>query len=141
MFLFARLITAFLYDQTSVADLDEQLSPATFPQGPLKLEEVYVYVHFVLQSAKCSSYSRIMQRLNTGTATHVQTLKLLRWMVCAKRPMYWREIQCAVSVNIDDQVVDWDRRKFTVDSKELGGSLVETSADGTIILVHHTARR
>ncbi|KAH4106786.1 hypothetical protein HBI82_035170 [Parastagonospora nodorum] len=126
MFLFARLMTAFLYDQTSVADLDEQLSPATFPQGPLKLEE---------------AYSRIMQRLNTGTATHVQTLKLLRWMVCAKRPMYWREIQCAVSVNMDDQVVDWDRRKFSIDSKELGGSLVETSADGTIILVHHTARR
>ncbi|KAH4922495.1 hypothetical protein HBI23_095700 [Parastagonospora nodorum] len=126
MFLFARLMTAYLYDQTSVADLDEQLSPATFPQGPLKLEE---------------AYSRIIQRLSAGAPTHVQTLKLLRWMVCAKRPMYWREIQCAVSVDLDDQVVDWDRRKFSVDSKELGGSLVETSADGTIILVHHTAKR
>lgn len=40
MFLFARLMTAYLYDQTSTAELEEQLSPETFPQGPLRLDEV-----------------------------------------------------------------------------------------------------
>jgi hypothetical protein len=39
MFLFARLMTAFLYDQTSIADLELQLSPELFPQGPLRLDE------------------------------------------------------------------------------------------------------
>jgi hypothetical protein len=55
--------------------------------------------------------------------------------------MYWREVQCAVSIDIDEETVDWDRKKLSVDSKELGGSLVETYADGTIALVHHTAKR
>jgi hypothetical protein len=87
------------------------------------------------------SYSRIMQRLNQASATHAQSLKLLTWMVCAKRPMNWREIQCGISIDLDDQTVDWDRRKFRVDSKELCGSLVEISANGIIILVHHTAKR
>jgi hypothetical protein len=82
-----------------------------------------------------------MQRLSKATPTHVQSLKLLTWMVCAKRPMKWHEIQCAVSIDIDNQNVDWERRKFSVDSKELCGSLAEVYADGTVNLVHHTAKR
>lgn len=39
MFLFARLITSYLYDQTSVSDLEAQLLPENFPQGPLRLDE------------------------------------------------------------------------------------------------------
>jgi hypothetical protein len=141
MFLFAHLMTAYLYDQTSVADLDQQLSPEVFPQGPLRLDEAYVYAYHPRCLAKCSSYSRIMKRLNTAGPTHAQALKLLTWMVCAKRRMYWREVQCAVSIDIDEQTVDWDRKKLSVDSKELGGSLVEMYADDTIALVHHTAKR
>jgi hypothetical protein len=82
-----------------------------------------------------------MQRLSNSAPTHAQSLKLLTWMVCAKRPMKWHEIQCAVSIDIDNQNVDWKRRKFSVDSKELCGSLVEVYADGTVNLVHHTAKR
>jgi hypothetical protein len=90
---------------------------------------------------KPCSYSRILQRLNKASPVHAQSLMLLTWMVCAKRPMKWREVQCAVSIDTDDQTVDWDRRQFSVDPKELCGSLVEIFADGTIILVHHTAKR
>jgi hypothetical protein len=82
-----------------------------------------------------------MKRLNTAGPTHAQTLKLLTWMVCAKRRMYWREVQCAVSIDIDEETVDWDRKRLSVDSKELGGSLVEMYVDGTIAIVHHTAKR
>jgi len=88
-----------------------------------------------------TSYSRIMQRLTKTAPPHEQTLKLLTWMVCAKRPMKWREIQCAVSIDIEEQVVDWDRKQFSVDSKDLCGSLVEVHADGTVNIVHHTAKR
>lgn len=82
-----------------------------------------------------------MNRLNKASPTHAQSLKLLTWMVCAKRPMKWCEVQCAVSVDMDNQTVDWDRRHFSVDSKDLGGSLVEIYSDGTITLVHHSAKR
>lgn len=82
-----------------------------------------------------------MQRLSKGTPTHSQSLKLLTWMVCAKRSMKWREIQCAIALNLDEQDVDWERKRFAVDHKELCGSLVELHKDGTINLVHHTAKR
>jgi hypothetical protein len=81
-----------------------------------------------------------MQRLSTVAPMQAQSLRLLTWMVCAKRPMKWREIQCAISIDLDDQIVDWDRKRFAVDSKELCGSLVELHADGTVNLVHHTAK-
>jgi hypothetical protein len=41
MFLFARLMTAYLYDQPTVADLEDQLLPENFPQGPFRLDEAY----------------------------------------------------------------------------------------------------
>lgn len=41
MFLFARLMTAYLYDQSNVADLEDQLLPGRFPHGPLRLDEAY----------------------------------------------------------------------------------------------------
>lgn len=55
--------------------------------------------------------------------------------------MKWREIQCAIALNLDEQDVDWERKRFAVDHKELCGSLVELHKDGTINLVHHTAKR
>lgn len=82
-----------------------------------------------------------MQRLAVATPTYMHSLKMLTWMVCAKRPLKWREIQCAVAIDVDGQTVDWDRRRFSVDSKELCGSLAEIHSDGTLNLVHHTAKR
>lgn len=37
--------------------------------------------------------------------------------------------------------MDWEHGSFRVDSKELCGSLVDIQVDGTVNLVHHTARR
>lgn len=65
---------------------------------------------------------------------------LLRWLICAKRPLKWHEIQGARCINLDKQTIDWDRRQFRVDSKELCGALVEVRPDGTVELVHLTAK-
>lgn len=67
--------------------------------------------------------------------------RLLGWLVCAKRSLKWREIQCAVAVNVDHGSVDWERGIFRSDSKDLCGSLVEVHTDDTVNLVHHTAKR
>lgn len=32
-------MSAYLYDQTSLKKLDEEIAPQMFPQGPLRLEE------------------------------------------------------------------------------------------------------
>lgn len=42
---------------------------------------------------------------------------------------------------MEGEIVDWDRNRFRVDSKDLCGSLVEVHTDDTVALVHHTAKR
>jgi hypothetical protein len=40
MFLFAHLMTSYLFDLTSLAELEYELSPERFPQGATRLEDV-----------------------------------------------------------------------------------------------------
>lgn len=55
------------------------------------------------------------------------------------RPIKWREIQCAVSV--DPEAGEHNSEKLFVEGpKELCGSLVELQPDGGLLLVHTTAR-
>lgn len=134
---------SYLYEQTTVARLEAELSPATFPQGPLRLDEVLVF-HCKVRTIKTDirSYGRIFGRLfgEHGSPTD-DSVRLLSWLVCAKRPLKWREIQCAVSIDLEEQVVAWESRRFRVDSKELCGSIVEVHSDDRVDLVHHTAKR
>lgn len=65
---------------------------------------------------------------------------ILRWLVTAKRPIRWHEIQAAKAINIEEQKVDLERRKFRKGTKDLCGPLVEIREDGTVELVHLTAR-
>jgi hypothetical protein len=65
---------------------------------------------------------------------------LLSWLVCAKRTLYWHEIQCAKSVDIDEATVNLTRHKFRVSAKDLCGSLVEIQPEGSIEFVHLTAK-
>ena len=66
--------------------------------------------------------------------------KLLGWMVCAKRQLNWREIQVALSIDLDEQTVDYDDRRLRTHIYEICGSLVQVSGD-RVFLVHSTAKR
>ena len=82
-----------------------------------------------------------MQRVFQSTVRSRQkdTIKLLGWLVCAKRPLRWYEIQGLISLDMEQQDVDF-RRQLVVDSKDLCGSLVETLSDQSLQLVHSTAK-
>jgi hypothetical protein len=67
-------------------------------------------------------------------------LQLLGWLVCAKRPLKWHEIQSLKSINLDQQLVDFARHKFSVSGKDLCGSLIELREDGTLELIHTSAK-
>lgn len=54
--------------------------------------------------------------------------------------MKWREIQGAISIDLQEMSIDVDRR-FVDGSKDLAGSLVELLPDGSVDLVHSTAKR
>jgi hypothetical protein len=87
-------------------------------------------------------YGRIVERIerNENVAERDQALTLLGWVVTAKRPLTWPEIQGAVSIDIEDQIVDFDERSLVVDIGALCGSLVEKLPGDRIELVHTSAR-
>lgn len=68
-----------------------------------------------------------------------EAFQLLAWLVCAKRPLEWREIQAAVAIDIEGETVDFYGRQWMVTAKDLCGSLVESRTDGSLELVHTTA--
>ena len=88
------------------------------------------------------SYARIIARIfeQTNDSERQGSKTLLSWLVCAKRSISWREIQGAKSIDVETQSVDFERLRFRVDSKDLCGSLVEIRSDGTVELVHLTAK-
>lgn len=69
-----------------------------------------------------------------------EALMILRWLVCAKRSLKMHEVQTMKSINLHKGTVEFERRRFRVHLKELCESLVEVREDGTIELVHMTAR-
>ncbi|KAF2178004.1 putative zinc finger protein [Zopfia rhizophila CBS 207.26] len=124
MFLLAKLIWINLSGQTSIRGLEEELKPQVFPTEINK------------------AYERIMVRIKqqASPARIEEVLTLLGWLVCAKRSLKWHEIQGLKAINLDEQFVDHERQKFLVAPKDLCESLVEIRSDGTLELVHLTAK-
>ncbi len=89
------------------------------------------------------SYDRIACRIfaNDHASRREKAAKLLGWIVCAKRPLMWHEIQGAAAISLDDNTVEYENRRFRDSAKELCGSLVDVHACGTVELVHATARK
>jgi hypothetical protein len=65
--------------------------------------------------------------------------ELLSWIVCAKRPLKWKEIQVARSINVEYQIIDYDNQHLRGNIHELCGSLVDIS-ENCVNLVHSTAK-
>lgn len=88
------------------------------------------------------SYERIMHRIanNQNTAEWDIARKLLGWMVCARRPLKWPEIQGASSIDLVGQTVNFDERKLRVHIRDLCGSLIQVSPGDRVELVHSTAK-
>lgn len=124
MFLFAKLVMKNLFQQTSRAKLDNELRPEKFPRG---LEQ---------------AYARIVDNIfkDPENPDYDDAERILGWLICAKRPLKWHEIQGAISIDSRNQSVDFENRQLRVDSKDLCGSLVEVHRDETIELVHQTAK-
>ncbi|KAF5593766.1 zinc finger C2H2-type integrase DNA-binding protein [Fusarium subglutinans] len=122
IFLLAKLIWINLISQITLAEVEEQVS-----EFPPEINQ---------------AYERIMDRVVHKAPRHMRTsaLQLLGWLVCAKRPLKWHEIQSLKSINLSEQSVDFARRKFSVSGKDLAGSLVELRADGTLELIHVSAK-
>jgi hypothetical protein len=88
------------------------------------------------------SYERIVSRIaqNLEPAMWKIARELLGWMICAKRPLRWHEIQGAFSTDLVAQTVDFENRKLRLDIRELCGSLIQVLPGHRLELVHSTAK-
>ncbi|KAF2267625.1 putative zinc finger protein [Lojkania enalia] len=124
MFLLAKLVWMNIFGQTSIAGLEEELEPDVFPT------EIN------------AAYERIMQRIKdqASPTRWKEVVMVLGWLVCAKRPLQWHEIQTLKAMNMDNESIDYDRQRFVVAPMDLFDSLVERRDDGTVQLVHLSAK-
>ncbi|KAM0210011.1 hypothetical protein ACHAQI_006123 [Fusarium lateritium] len=123
MFLLAKLVWINLLGQTSMKGIEQQLGN-NFPDG---IDQ---------------AYERVLNRMieQASPAAKKDSLWLLGCLVCAKRSLKWHEIQILKSIDLDLESVEVERNKFRVAPKDLCESLVEIQPDGTLELVHVTAK-
>ncbi|KAH7336622.1 hypothetical protein BKA65DRAFT_37368 [Rhexocercosporidium sp. MPI-PUGE-AT-0058] len=124
MFLFAKLVLTNLYDQLTAENLYQEIRPGTFPKGFEK------------------AYSRIVVRIyqNPNIAQRETAKRLLGWITSSKRALKWHEIQGAISMNTQDQTVDFKNRRLCADVRDICGSLIEVLPGDRVQLVHGTAK-
>jgi hypothetical protein len=86
-------------------------------------------------------YERILRSMKNVASPPEweKTKKLLGWMICAKRQLTWKEMQVALSIDVDGQSIEYDDRRFRRHIHDVCGSLVLLNGD-RVSLVHSTAK-
>ncbi|PVH69331.1 hypothetical protein DL98DRAFT_625565, partial [Cadophora sp. DSE1049] len=124
MFLFAKLVMEHYYGLDSKENLLQEIKSYGFPGG---LEEAYELT--------------IKHLRNTLLAAEWEnTLRLMGYLVCAKRPLRWREIQAAVSMNAEIQAFDFEKPEFCISIQDYCGPLFHILPGDRVELVHTTAK-
>ena len=68
-------------------------------------------------------------------------MKIFGLMLCATRPMKWKEIQGVFAIDPETGTVDFEGRTLLFDIKDICGSFVDTRVGGSIEFAHATARQ
>ncbi|PQE07968.1 zinc finger protein [Rutstroemia sp. NJR-2017a WRK4] len=125
MFLVAELVWINLCGQSSIDGLDSELE--SLPTDLDRLEE---------------TYKKIMRTIlkKPVKAQREEAKLLLSWLIHAKRPLKFHEVQTMKSINLKKGEVEFEKRHFRVRPEELCESLVRVRRDGSIELVHSTAK-
>lgn len=131
MFMYAKVVLDNFLSQTSIFELEQELT-REYPHG---LDE---------------AYDRVAERVldNTSDSRKQAALQILGLVAFAARPLKWREIQCYFCIDAVNGTCDPRRRK--VGPKDLCSSFVESEActlfpkvasEAQLIMVHNTAKR
>jgi len=140
MFLVAELVWINLCRQTSIDSLEFEL--ASLATGLNKLDKSYVSLRSLYYFGSPSPrYKRIMDTISDKPVMVQHEAKMhLGWLVYAKRPLKLHEVQTMKSINLAKRKVEFERRHFQVQPEELCESLVSVRPDGSIELIHQTAK-
>ncbi|PON27159.1 hypothetical protein TGAM01_v204108 [Trichoderma gamsii] len=130
MFLYAHLAIEYLLQQPTKEML---LMKAKGEMLPQKLKDIYEKLLGAVRDE--------LLQLEEGEEHWKLAKLLLGWLVCAKRPLRWNEMQAILSYVPEEQRVDFDNRMLRQAAEKYLGSLVYILDGGHIRIVHSTARR
>ncbi|KAI1635197.1 hypothetical protein F4809DRAFT_467935 [Biscogniauxia mediterranea] len=129
MFLYAHLAIEYLLQQPTKEKLLEKIKEEMLPK---ELSQIYAKL---LGAVKTE-----LLQLPEGE-THWQMAKLLLgWLVCAKRPLKWHEMQSILSYDPVNQIIDFDNKMLRQNVRKYLGSLVHILDGDYIRIIHSTAR-
>ncbi|KAL6922418.1 hypothetical protein FSST1_006444 [Fusarium sambucinum] len=132
MFLYAQLVLNNLFSQMTKYDLKQEMKAKTFPDG--------------LNQA----YDRVIIRVlkNPNKTERAVAHHILGMIMCACRPLHWREIQCKFCIDPSQDEINIER-ELVMSCKEICSSLVDvsylqpslsSSGEEVIDLVHSSAK-
>lgn len=81
-----------------------------------------------------------MQRKNESKKRWNRAKLGLDMLTVATRSLKIHEIQGAFSINLEDGNINFEKRKSVTPLEDLLGPIVEVHADGSVNLIHPTAR-
>ncbi|KAK1249395.1 hypothetical protein MKX07_002911, partial [Trichoderma sp. CBMAI-0711] len=105
MFLYAHLAIEYLLQQPTKEKLKEKMKEE---MAPKELSQIYEKLLGNVQTELLS--------LTEGQAHWDMAKLLLGWLVCAKRPLKWHEMQSILSYDPDQQKVDFDNKMLRQDA-------------------------
>ncbi|RKK98844.1 hypothetical protein BFJ71_g6569 [Fusarium oxysporum] len=129
-FLYAYLAVEFLLQQDTKGGLLTLLRQGILPT---KLGNMY---ERLLDSVKNS-----LMILPGGTERWERSKLLFGWLICAKRPLKWYEMQAILCFDPDKLRIDFENDMLRQDMERYLGSIVHVLDGGHIRLIHSTARR
>ncbi|KAJ4180923.1 hypothetical protein NW755_011458 [Fusarium falciforme] len=128
-FLYAHLAIASLSQHITKGDLLKEIREEVLPEELGKMYETLL-----------GKVEETIKRRPGGNRVWDKSKLLLGWLVCAKRPLKWHEMQAILSFDAQEARVDFDNRMLTDDVRKYLGSLVHVLDGDHIRLIHTSAR-
>ncbi|KAH8123685.1 hypothetical protein LI328DRAFT_168229 [Trichoderma asperelloides] len=130
MFLYAHLAIEYLLQQPTKGRLLQKAKEEMLPET---LRQIYEKLLGAVRDE--------LLQLEDGEEHWKMAKLLLGWLVCAKRPLKWNEMQSILSYEPERQKVDFDNEMLRQEAEKYLGSLVHILDGGHIRIIHSTARR
>ncbi|ETS78813.1 hypothetical protein PFICI_08666 [Pestalotiopsis fici W106-1] len=88
-------------------------------------------------------YDKIISRilLNGSQSRRKMVQRLLAWVCCAQRPIFWHEIQGMISLDLENERLNEESKRIVGDIKDFCSSLVEIDSVGSLNMMHKTLKQ
>ncbi|KAM6519204.1 hypothetical protein FALCPG4_012851 [Fusarium falciforme] len=129
-FLYAHLAIESLLQHITKGDLLREIKQDILPEELGRMYEMLL-----------GNLEKTIKRQPGGTRVWEKSKLLLGWLVCAKRPLKWHEMQAILSFDAQEATVDFDNLMLKDDVRRYLGSIVHVLDGDHVRLIHTTARR